>query len=134
MPHETMNPQAKSILWLDGGAAFTAGLVVLALRGWLSALHGFAPALVVFLGVANLVYGTYSGSLAVRASRGRRPSRRAIDFLVFANLAWVVVSATVLVVNRRSVSGFGIAHVAFEGLFVGTLAFAELRFVRPFAR
>jgi len=129
-----MNERARALLWLDSGAACAAGCFVVAFREWLAALHGFASSLVLFLGVANLAYASYSGSLALRASLDRTPSRFAIDALVIANSGWVAVCSAVLVTTWRSASPFGVAHIAFEGLFVGALAAAEYRYVRPFAR
>ncbi|MDC0721061.1 hypothetical protein [Nannocystis bainbridge] len=129
-----MPRRARAILWLDGSAACIAGLVVLALRGPLAQLHAFSPALVGFIGAVNLAYACYSGSLAVRASRGRTPSRRAIDLLVAANAAWVVACAAILATTAGTASIFGVVHVGFEALFVGSLAVVEFREVRPFAR
>ncbi|MDC0667862.1 hypothetical protein [Nannocystis radixulma] len=129
-----MNRRARAILWLDGSAACVAGVVVLALHDALARLHAFPPALVLFVGAANLAYASYSGSLAVLASLGRTPTRRAIDILVVANLAWIAVCAAILAATSRSASAFGLAHVGLEALFVGSLAVAEYRKVRPFAR
>lgn len=129
-----MDPRAKSILWLDGAAGCAAGLFVLALRTFLAELHRFPLGLVTFLGVVNLAYASYSGTLAIRASRGRTPSRLAIDVLVVANLAWVVVCASIVALHARTASIFGIAHVSFEAVFVGTLGIVEFFYVRPYAR
>jgi hypothetical protein len=129
-----MNRRAQAILRLDAGAACAAGFAVLALRDRLALLHAFPLALVVFLGASNLAYASYSGSLATLAGLRRMPSRRAIDVLVVANLAWTAVCGTVLVATWRSASVLGLAHVAFEGLFVGALAVVEYRLVRPQAR
>ncbi|MET0287076.1 MAG: hypothetical protein ABW352_21510 [Polyangiales bacterium] len=126
--------RARAILWLDGGAAFLAGATVLAVRGWLAQLYAFAPALVFFLGAMNLLYASYSGALAVLASRGVPLKRRAIDVLVIANAGWVAVCAGLVAWLWSSASVFGLLHVAFEGAFVGTLALAEARFVRPCAQ
>lgn len=124
-------PPALKILMLDGGAAASAGLGVLVLRGFLSRLHGFPLPLVTFLGCVNLAYACYSGSLAWRAVRGRRPSRRAIDVLIAANLAWALVCVAMVVRMRPSATIFGLAHVVFEGAFVVSLAYLEARWVRP---
>ncbi|WP_434419082.1 hypothetical protein [Nannocystis pusilla] len=129
-----MNRRARAILWLDGCAACVAGVVVLALHEALARLHGFSPALVLFIGAVNLAYSCYSGTLAVRASCGRTPTRRAIDVLVVANLAWVVVCAAIVASTASTASIFGLAHVGIEGLFVGALAVVEYHRVRPFAR
>jgi hypothetical protein len=64
-----MNRRARSILRLDASAACVAGLAVLALRSWLAPLYGFPPELVLFVGASNLAYASYSGSLAVLATR-----------------------------------------------------------------
>lgn len=90
--------------------------------------------LVTLIGCANLAYGSYSGTLAVRAWYQRAPSRRAVDLLIAANLAWTVVCAALVLATFRSASVFGLGHVILEGLFVAWLAFAERRLVRPFAR
>ncbi|HEY6877842.1 MAG TPA: hypothetical protein VI299_07470 [Polyangiales bacterium] len=127
-----MDQRAQKVLWIDGGAGSIAGIFVLLLRDWLARLHGFPLALVVFLGIANLSYGSYSGSLALRATRGKAPSRRAVLILIAANLAWVGVCATVL--SRTTPTAFGFIHVGFEALFVGTLALVEYRLVLPTVR
>lgn len=127
-----MNRCARTILWVDGGAAFVAGLLGLVLRDWLAGLYGFPLALVLFIAAANLVYASYSGSLAVLASSsGRRVPRRAIDVLVAGNSAWAVVCVGIVVGTFRFASPIGIAIVALEGCFVAALAVAEFRLLRP---
>lgn len=129
-----MSRRARALLWFDGGAAFAGGTTVLALREWFAELHRFPVGLVLFIGIANLLYASYSGSLAALASLQKTPSRRAIEVLVVGNLLWMAFCAAVLVATWSSASGFGSAHVGLEGLFVGLLAAAEYRFVRPFGR
>ena len=75
------------------------------------------------MGVANLAYGTYSGTLARRMCR----PRRLLVVLVLANSIWAVLCmlAAVSLVDRASV--FGLAHLAGEGFFVGSLAALEWR-------
>ncbi|HEX5657015.1 MAG TPA: hypothetical protein VFX59_07455 [Polyangiales bacterium] len=126
-----LDRRARVVLWVDGAAATGAGITVLALRQWLAPLHGIEPAFVTFLGVVNLCYGAYAGSLALRASRASALHRVAIDVLVLANAAWAVVCAGIVVARWTSASRYGLMHVAFEGAFVGTLAFVEYRLVRP---
>ena len=82
----------------------------------------------------NLVYGSYSSTLAFRASRGLAPSRFAVDLLVAANLAWACVCASLVLLKARDASVFGIGQVAIEGLYVGSLGLVERRYVRPFTR
>lgn len=128
-----MNERARRILWVDCGAAAAAGVVVLALSPWVARFYGFPRELVLFFGVANVAYASYSGSLAVRARRGAPVSVRAIDALIGANFAWVMVCGVVLARMWSSATAFGLAHAGLEALFVGSLAVAELRSVRPFA-
>src|SRR5687768_3140820 len=61
----------RKLLWVDCGAAFTAGLVVLSLIGWLSDLYALPRGLLVTMGAVNLGYGAFSFSLARRARRPR---------------------------------------------------------------
>jgi hypothetical protein len=129
-----MNRRAQAILRLDGGAGFSVGVAVLALHAWVAQLHALPRSLVLFIGAANLAYGSYSGTLAIRAALHKTPTRTAIDVLIAANALWCVVCAAVLITTFRSASAFGLAQVALEGLFVAALAVAEYRWVRPFAR
>ena len=122
---------ARRILWIDCGAACVAGIVMLAAREWIAELHGLSRSLMMFVGVVNLVYGSYSGSLALRASMGRMPSRLAIDVLIAANFAWSIVCAAL--VGTTWGSSTGAAQFGLEGCFVAVLAICERRYVRPFA-
>jgi hypothetical protein len=71
----------------------------------------------------NLVYGSYSFSLAVRRTR----PLALLTLLVAANLVWVLV-CTALAVNFRDVATpFGFAHLLGEAVFVGGLARLEWR-------
>jgi len=94
-----MTERARSLLWLDGGAGCVVGLLVVTLREWLAAIYSFPLDLVLFFGLSNLAYSSYSTTLAVLAS------------------TW------------RSASVLGLASVALEGIFVGSLAYAEYRFL-----
>ena len=126
--------RARRILWLDAGAGGVVGLAMLVLRDWLTGFYGLPLELIVLIGSANVVYASFSGTLAVRAAMGRRPSRRAIDVLVAANLSWSVVCAAMLFAMLRDAGAFGLAHIGLEGAFVTGLAVVEWRVVRPFAR
>jgi hypothetical protein len=131
--NDTTESRALRLLWLDGGAGFAVGAAMLLLRAWLTGIYGMSVELVVFIGAANLGYGCYSGTLAALASMDRWPPRRAIDVLVAANLAWMVVCVVLLLVLHASVGMLGLGHVALEGIFVTGLAWSEHRYVRPVA-
>jgi hypothetical protein len=113
----------RNLLWIDSGAALLAGVVVLALSGWLSELYALPRPLLLVMGAVNLAYGTYSGSLARRA---RRPYRL-IVLLVAANATWAVLCGLAAVSLADTASMFGLAHLVGEGLFVGGLAALEWR-------
>lgn len=126
-----MNARANAILRLDSAAGFVVGIVVLTFHGWLARLYALPASLVIFTGVANVVYASYSGALVARVASKSVPSRRAIDVLIIANLVWAAVCTVLLVMNCDSASRIGMAVLAVEAAFVGALAFAENRYVRP---
>ena len=111
----------RNLLWVDGGAALVAGLVVLSLSDWLGRLYAMPQGLLAGIGVANLCFGAFSGSLAWRK---RRP-RSLIVLLVVANTAWAVLCGLAVLRLAGTASAFGLAHLVGEGLFVGGLARVE---------
>lgn len=113
----------KNLLWVDCIAGALAGVTVLMLSGWLSGLHGLPRELLLLNGAANVLYASYSFSLAKRA---RRP-RSLINLLVLANLAWAVVCLWLVSVFAGSATVFGIGHLVGEAVFVGGLAGLEWR-------
>jgi hypothetical protein len=108
----------RHLLWIDSSAGLTAGVVVIALSAWLSGVYALPRPMLVGMGVANLAYGTYSGTLARRACR---PAGLLL-LLVFANAAWAGVCGLAAVGFAGTASAFGLAHLLGEGLFVGGLA------------
>jgi hypothetical protein len=111
----------RNLLWVDCGAALLAGLAVLLLSDWLSQLYALPRGLLVAVGVVNLMYGSYSFSLA---RRSRRP-RPLLVLLIVANATWSVVCALAAVVLSGTASANGLAHFIVEGVFVGGLAVLE---------
>lgn len=122
-----MNQSQRALLWVDGSAGATVGILVVAFRGWLAELQGFPANLALFMGLANLAYAGSSTTLAALATGGRTPSRRAIWLLVIANAGWALVCGVILATTWTFATTFGRALVTFEGLFVGSLAFVEHR-------
>ncbi len=129
-----MDRRAIGLLWFDSLPAVVAGVGVLALRGPLAELHGLPVGLLTVMGVVNLLYASYSGTLAARASAGRPPPRAAVDLLIAANLAWTVVCVGIAAATWRTAAWTGTAQVLGEGVWVASLAAAEARWVRPAAR
>lgn len=113
---------ARAILWLDAGSALGAGATVIALHGWLARLHVVAPEVVLAIGIASVVYGTYTGALAILATvRRRLPARRAIELLVVANVVWSCVCIGLLATVGRPPSALYRLHVGLEGAYVALL-------------
>src|SRR5688572_11389047 len=104
----------RNLLWIDCAAAALAGVAVLTFSRWLSSLYALPHALLLFTGVVNLLYGSYSFTLATRAIR----PRSAINLLVFANLLWTAICLGLAVVFGGSASVFGIGHLVGEAAFV----------------
>lgn len=112
---------AKSLLWIDCTGGVVAGVAVLTLSGWLSTLYRLPVDLVVTMGIANLVYGGFSFSLARRRTR----PRALLLVLVAANLCWALFCAITTVIVATRASYFGLAHLILEGMYVGGLGMLE---------
>lgn len=72
----------KKLLWVDCIGAGFVGVTVIAISGQLSELEGLPQKVLLFTGAMNLLYGTYSFSLAIREIR---PLPQ-IKLLVIANV------------------------------------------------
>ncbi len=111
----------KHLLWMDCTAGALAGVVMLVLRDWLAGLYGMPIELLVFIGAANVLYASYSFSLAVRRTR----SPLLLKALIIANGVWALVCVGLAVRWAGTASLFGLAHLLAEALFVGGLARLE---------
>ncbi len=94
---------------------------MLLLVDWLATLYGMPTDLLVFIGVANMLYASYSLSLAIR--RTRTPLM--LNTLIVANGVWALVCIGLAVRWAGTASLFGMAHLLAEALFVGGLASLE---------
>lgn len=61
----------RHLLWVDCAAAATAGALVLLLGPWLIEVYRLPRGLLLFIGVTNLLYASYSFTLALRGKRPR---------------------------------------------------------------
>jgi hypothetical protein len=113
----------RNLLWIDCTGAAVAGVLVIALSGWLGPLEGLPREVLLFTGAMNLLYGSYSFSLARRRER----PMRLIKLLVVANLAWAVVCIGILAAFFESATPFAFLHLAGEAVYVGGLAVLEWR-------
>lgn len=114
---------SRRILWVDCTAALLAGVVVVALSGWLSRLHSLPQTLLLFIGMVNLLYAAFTLTLALQA---RRPMVL-IRLLVFANATWGIACLGIAAYFWTQASIFGIAHLVGEAAFVSGLATIEWR-------
>ena len=113
----------RSLLWVDCSAGILAGAVVLSFSGWLSQLYALPVSLLVAMGIANVAYGTFSLSLALRTFRPRAQ----IEFLALANASWAALCGFTAVVVAERASRWGLAHLIVECALVGGLAGLEWR-------
>lgn len=120
----------RYLLWIDGLAAATAGMLMLAIGDRLSGWYQLPPALLHLIGLVSLGYATYSLSLALRA---RRPGTL-IVLLMLANSLWAAACLRWAVVFAPTASPWGLAHLLGESAFVGGLALLEWRWRARLAR
>jgi hypothetical protein len=111
----------KHLLWIDCIAGALAGVAILVLLNWLAALYGMPINTLVFIGVANVLYASYSFSLAIRRTR----SPFLLNALIVANGAWALVCVGLAALWAGTATMFGMAHLLAEALFVGRLASLE---------
>ncbi|MEM1127722.1 MAG: hypothetical protein AAGI71_13805 [Bacteroidota bacterium] len=111
----------RNLLWVDCAAGGVVGVAVIVLSGWLSHLEGLPREVLLFTGIVNLLYASFSFFLARRFNR----PMGLIKLLVAANLAWVPVCLGLAVYFRDQATVLGLAHLIGEALFVGGLALAE---------
>ncbi|HEX8394163.1 MAG TPA: hypothetical protein VF665_17600 [Longimicrobium sp.] len=111
----------RKLLWVDCIAGALAGAVMLLLGGWLSNLYALPRGLLFFFAAANLLYASYSFSLAVRSTR----PRPLINLLVFANLAWAGFCLFCAIRFSGTATVWGVGNLLAEALFVGGLACLE---------
>jgi len=112
------------ILWIDGTAALSAGVLSLVFAGLLADLYRLPQQLITFIGVVNLAYS--AGSLTLAAQPRRRLAY--IVALASANGLWACVCVALAVRLRNEASALGLAVIIFEGVFVAGLALLEWRY------
>jgi len=113
----------RKLLWVDGLAGATVGVLVLAASGWLTEWYQLPHGFLLLMGGANLAYGSYSLTLA----RLKKRPKALIALLVAANLTWAVLCVRWAVVFWDTASPFGLIQLVGEALFVGGLAILEWR-------
>lgn len=105
-------------------AGAVIGVLVLSLSGWLSGLYALPRGLLLWMGLANLVYAGVSFTLAMRRRGDHVPMLR---FIAAANIAWAMLCATWAVLWFGKASPLGVGQFVAEALFVGGLGVLEWR-------
>lgn len=113
----------RSLLWIDCMAGALVGVLVLSFSEWLSRLYSLPLGILYFMGVINLIYATYSYSLAKRRAR----SKALIILLAAANGIWTFVCLGLATYFFEAATFLGIGLLVGEAIFVGSLASLEWR-------
>ena len=115
----------RALLWIDCSAAAAVGAsgLVLSASGYFVSLTGFPGWLLVLVGCANILYASYSFSIASAA----RHSARAVRFLVLANAVWSLVCVSMVTALSSSATLLGMSYLIGEAAFVASLAYFEWR-------
>lgn len=111
----------QNILWVDCVGGIFVGLLVLCFFRLVSSLGGLPIWIVLLVGFANLLYGTYSLWLTTRSHR----PMVLLQVLAFANMAWLLVCLAIVVSHWNEITIFGIVHKLTEGIYVATLGCLE---------
>jgi uncharacterized membrane protein YjjB (DUF3815 family) len=111
----------RSLLWIDCIAGALAGVLVLLFSEWLSRLYSLPPEILYFTGLVNLLYATYSFSLAKRRAR----PKALIILLAAANGAWALACLGLAIHFFETATFIGIGLLVGEAIFVGGLASLE---------
>lgn len=119
----------RQLLWIDGAAGLSAGLLFLSWRQELSALYQLPPALLTFGASANLLYASFALSLAMWRSR----SMVWVKTLICANAVWSALCAFGAAWCLRHASIWSVAHLLAECGFVGSLSAYEWRYRQALA-
>lgn len=115
----------QRILWFDAIGGLTVGVLVLGAAPWLSTFYGMPLWFVLFMGAANVAYGSYSGSLVLRRHR----SRAQLRLLSTANGVWCGLCCVFIAWWWDALTVFGFLHLAAEGLYVAVLGVLERRWI-----
>lgn len=111
----------QNLLWIDCMAGAFAGVLVLSFYEWLSRLYSLPPGILHFMGLVNLLYATYSFSLAKRRAR----PKALIILLAAANGPWTFVCLGLATHFFETATFLGIGLLVGEAIFVGGLASLE---------
>lgn len=109
------------LLWTDCIGGLTVGALVLSVHQFLSRIEGFPAFVIIFIGTANLAYGSFSLFVT---TRNPRPIGL-IKALAVANIAWLIVCLGIVFWWFKSATVVGILLVLGEGIYVASLGILE---------
>ncbi|MDQ3365641.1 MAG: hypothetical protein M3680_09445 [Myxococcota bacterium] len=101
------------------------GLLVVALLDRVQGWYSLPRDVVLFTGVANLLYATPGLAISVLGTRAPVARRRLLGVLIIANALWAVVCIALLLRFGREASVLGLLHLVAEGSYVAVLAVLE---------
>lgn len=110
-----------NILHLDGIAGLSVGILLLLFGNWVSEMYAMPRSIIFFLACANILYGLYALSLALRSEK----SVRNIAVLSIANGLWMIVCIILIAKHIQTASFIGIGFLMGEACFVAFLAVVE---------
>lgn len=113
--------QPSRILWVDCLGGLVVGLLVLFGREQICEWENLPLSIVVGMGAANLLYGSFSLYVTLQQ---RRP-RRLVEMLAVANIAWLLVCLAIVLKHSSEMSLVGFVHVIGEGVYVAALGIME---------
>jgi hypothetical protein len=96
---------------------------MLLLAGWLGELYHLSRDFLLFMGVVNLVYASYSLPLAMSSRR----SRARVHILAVGNMVWGVACLCFAAYFMGTASILGMVHLVGEGIIVGGMGCLEWR-------
>ncbi|MCR1792810.1 hypothetical protein [Leptospira sp. id769339] len=122
--------QARLFLTLDSAGAFVVGTIILLFSSLISNLAGWEESFTRMEGFANLVYGSYSGTLLLLFGRGQL-RRIFIVVLIIANSFWGLQCFVQVWRLQEEATYLGTVALLLEGIYLLALAYFEAKFVLP---
>lgn len=125
---------AIKIIAIDSLAGILAGCFVVLLSPFLTSWYGWSESFTYYIGIVNICYGCYSGSLALFLHKKLMIKRWLILFLIIANSLWAIQCLYQIWRLVETSTAWGQAHLLFEAVFVSVLAYIEMKVVLPQAK
>ena len=121
-----MGKHCDKLLWLDCLGGISVGGIVLAISKLLSRWQNVPVNVVIAMGIANLLYGSFSLYVTTRKPRRLKQVRT----LAVANMFWLIVCLFITIAYRKDLSMIGWLLILGEGVYVAGLGFTQWRWQR----